>query len=67
MPFNPGLMVQQFLKKIEFPTDTQTLLDEARARNVDPHVHRTLDQLPMRDFATKDDLTVTIAKLEPPL
>jgi 5,10-methylene-tetrahydrofolate dehydrogenase/methenyl tetrahydrofolate cyclohydrolase len=64
MPFNPGLMVQQFLKKIEFPTTTQALLDEARAQNVDPHVHRILDQLPMRDFASKDDLTVTIAQLE---
>ena len=62
MPVNPT-QVQKFLGGIDYPIAKQKLVDHAKSKGADDDVTSTLEQLPMDQFNSPNDVSEAIGKL----
>jgi hypothetical protein len=60
---NP-IQVQKFLKGIDYPVKKDDLIKTAKDEGADDNVINTLEQMPMEDFNSPNDVAEAIGKIE---
>ena len=62
MPVNP-IQVQKFLSGIDYPTNKGALVEHAKSNGADEDVRQTLENLPMEEFNSPNDVSEAIGKM----
>ena len=62
MPVNP-IQVQKFLGGIDYPVGKRELVEHAKSEGADDDVTSTLEELPMDEFNSPNDVSEAIGKL----
>lgn len=60
---NP-VQVQKFLGGLDYPVSKEQLIETAEAQGADENVLGTLEDLPMKEFASPNDVSKEIGKLD---
>jgi hypothetical protein len=61
MPINP-IQLQKFLGGVDYPADKRRLIDAARANGADDNVVQTLQDLPMDQFNSPNDVSEAVGR-----
>ncbi len=55
--------VQKFLSGVDYPTDKATLVEHATSQGADDDIRSTLENLPMEEFNSPNDVSEAIGKM----
>jgi hypothetical protein len=61
MTVNP-IQLQKFLGGVDYPADKKTLVERARSNGADDSVLRTLQNLPMEQFNSPNDVSEAVGR-----